>query len=67
MTMPAWDNGPVVDDRATDADRWNRLWQTAGERRERSGLWIDPRDPADGALGDVKRTIGTDRAADGTL
>src|SRR5207244_912207 len=52
-------------DRPTDADDRGR--QTASERRFLSSLWIDARDPAGSAFGDVQRTIGADGAARGTL
>ena len=54
-----------TDERPTNADDGRR--QTADERRDFPGQRIDARDPAGYALGDVKRTIGADGAALGTL
>ena len=54
-------------DRPTNADGLDRFRQTAGERRDLSGLRIDARDPASCTFGDVQRTIGADGAAYGTL
>ena len=54
-------------DRPTDADRRDRLRQTASEGCELPGLRIDARDPTGCAFGDVQRTVGTDGASRGTL
>jgi hypothetical protein len=54
-----------TDERPTDANDGRR--QATGERCRLASLRIDARDPAGYAFRDVKRTIGADGAALGTL